>query len=169
MVLTPYGVDGPQASGLPPKPEAQGLQEEQQQSQLRCRCILGHCSFGHHHPQQSLRGSIGHARNHERRRVMVRSTSVIWGTLLVCAAGPLDTGQDIITYLFYLFLNFLLTFIMILLHLAYPTKTLATAIIKSAPWPLRGEPHAIHRTRVKRYKIPVRNHQTKSKTSGATI
>ncbi len=24
---TPHGVDGPQASGLPPKPEAQGLQE----------------------------------------------------------------------------------------------------------------------------------------------
>jgi hypothetical protein len=85
----------------------------------------------------------------------------MWGTLLVCAAGPLDTGQDISTYLFYLFLNFLPTFIVILLHLAYPTKALAMVIGKSAPWRLC--------TRVKRYKIPVRNHQAKDKTSGSTI
>jgi hypothetical protein len=86
--------------------------------------------------------------------------------LLVCAAGPLDTGKDILTYLF---LNFLPIFIIILLHVAYPTKTLATAIIKSASWRLRGEPRAIHHTRVKRYKIPVRNHQAKNKTSDATM
>jgi hypothetical protein len=90
--------------------------------------------------------------------------------LLVCAARPLDTGQDISTYLFYLFLflNFLPTFIMILFHLAYPTKTLAKAIVKSASWRLRGKPHAIRCTRIKRYKIPVRDHQAKNKTSGCT-
>jgi hypothetical protein len=82
--------------------------------------------------------------------------------LLVCAAGPLDTGQDnILTYLFFLFLNFLPTFIVILFHLAYPTKTLAKAIVKTAPWRLRGNPRAICRTRIKRYKIPVRDNQVK--------
>jgi len=69
----------------------------------------------------------------------------MWSLLLACAAGPLDTGQQIFTYLF---LNFLPTFIIILLHLAYPTKTLAMVIIKSAPWRLRGKPRAIRRTRV---------------------
>ena len=58
---------------------------------------------------------------------------------------------------------------MTLLHLAYPTKTLATAITKLAPWRLRGKPCTICRMRVKRYKIPVRNHQAKENTSGATI
>ena len=52
-----------------------------------------------------------------------------------------------------------------LLNLAYPTKTLATAIIKLAPWRLRGKPRAIRRTRIKRYKIPVRDNQAKNKTS----
>jgi hypothetical protein len=42
------------------------------------RRIIGHCPFGHHHPQQSLRGSLGHVCGHERRRVMVR-TSVHMG------------------------------------------------------------------------------------------
>ncbi len=87
----------------------------------------------------------------------------MWSLLLACAAGPLDTGQKILTYLF---LNFLPTFIIILLHLAYPTKTLATAIVKSAPWRLRGNPRAIRRTRVKRYKIPVRKHRDKNQKSG---
>jgi hypothetical protein len=74
MVHTPHGVDGPQASGLPPKLKAQGLQEKRQQSKLRCRCILGHCSLGHHHPKQLLRGSFGHAHDNEQRRVMVRTS-----------------------------------------------------------------------------------------------
>jgi len=93
----------------------------------------------------------------------------MWSLLLACAAGPLDTGQQTFTYLF---LNFLPTFIIILLHLAYPTKTLATAIIKSASWRLQGKPRAIRRTRVKRYKIPVRKHldkNEKSRTCGATM
>ena len=81
MVQTPYGVDGPQTSRLPPKPEAQGLQEKQQQSQLRCCRILGHCSLSHHHPQQSPHGPIGHAHDHEQRRVMVR-TSVHMGYIV---------------------------------------------------------------------------------------
>ena len=75
-------------------------------------------------------------------------------------------GQEILSYLFF---NILPIFITILLHLAYPTKTLATAITKSAPWRLRGKPCTICHTRTKRYKIPVRNHQAKNKTSGATI
>jgi hypothetical protein len=74
-------------------------------------------------------------------------------------------GQDISTYLF---LNFLPIFIIILLHVAYPTKTLATAIGKSAPWHFRGKPRTICRMRVKRYKIPVRKHQDKNKTSGTS-
>jgi len=90
----------------------------------------------------------------------------MWSILLACAAGPLDTGQKSFTYIF---LNFLPIFIFILLHLAYPTKTLATAIIKSTPWRLWGKPRAIRRTRIKRYKIPVRDNQAKNKTSGATI
>ena len=90
----------------------------------------------------------------------------MWSILLACAAGPLDTGQEIFTYLF---LNILPIFIFILLHLAYPTKTLATTIAKTAPWRLRGKPRAIRCTRIKRYKIPVRDNQVKNKTSGATI
>jgi hypothetical protein len=86
--------------------------------------------------------------------------------LLVCAAGPLDTGQEILTYLFF---NFLPIFIIILLYLAYPTKTLAIAITKLALWHLREKPCTICRTKIKRYKIPVRNHQVKNKASGATI
>jgi hypothetical protein len=86
--------------------------------------------------------------------------------MLACAAGPLDTGQEIFTYLF---LNILPFFIFTLLHLAYPTKTLATTIAKTAPWRLRGKPRAIRRTRIKRYKIPVSNNQVNDKTSGATI
>ena len=63
----------------------------------------------------------------------------MWDLLLVCTAGPLGTGQEILTYLFF---NILPIFIIILLHLAYPTKTLATAITKSVPWrPLQGKPH----------------------------
>jgi hypothetical protein len=99
---------------------------------------------------------------------MVRTSVHMWHVVSM-AAGPLDTGQDISSYLFYLFLNFLPTFIMIFFHLAYPTKTLAKAIVKSAPWRLRGKPRPIRRTRIKRYKIPVRDHQAKNKTSGATI
>jgi hypothetical protein len=86
--------------------------------------------------------------------------------LLACVAGPLYTGQEILTYLFF---NILPIFIIILHHLAYPTKTLAMAITKSAPWHLWGKPRTIQCTRIKRYKIPVRNHQAKNKTSGATI
>ena len=83
----------------------------------------------------------------------------MWSILLACAAGPLDTGQEIFTYLF---LNILPFFILILLHLAYPTKTLATTIAKTAPWRLRGKPRATRRTRIKRYKIPVRDNQDKT-------
>ena len=54
------------------------------------------------------------------------------------------------------------TFIAILFHLAYPTKTLAKTIVKTAPWCLRGKPRAIRRTRIKRYKIPVRDNQVKT-------
>ena len=86
--------------------------------------------------------------------------------MLACAAGPLDTGQEILTYLI---LNFLPIIIYTLIYLAYPTKTLATAITRLAPWHLRGKPPTICCTRIKRYKIPVRNYQAKDKTSGATM
>ncbi len=79
-------MDGPQALGLHTQPKAQGLQgrqgkEEQQQCELRHRRIIGHCPFGHHHPQQSLHGSLGHVCGHERRRVMV-CTSVHMGHIV---------------------------------------------------------------------------------------
>jgi hypothetical protein len=71
-------VDGPQASGLHSKPEAQGLQREEKrpQSQLCCHCILGHCSFGHHHPQQLLRSSIGRDHDHANNQGMMVHASV---------------------------------------------------------------------------------------------
>ncbi len=55
---------------------------------------------------------------------------------------------------------------------SHPNKTLAMAIVKLAPWRLRGKPRAIRRRRVKRYKIPVRKHRDKNKNSrtcGATM
>ncbi len=89
----------------------------------------------------------------------------IWN-MLVCAAGPLDTGQ-FSTYLYVLFLPVV---VLNLTYLAYPTKIVAKVITKSAPWHLRGRPRTIHRTRVKRYNIPKQKLQTKSeKPSGATM
>ena len=38
-----------------------------------------------------------------------------------------------------------------------------------APWRLRAKPCTICHTRIKRYKVPVRNYQAKNKTSGATM
>jgi hypothetical protein len=86
--------------------------------------------------------------------------------MLVCMAGPLDTGQQILTYLI---LNFLPIIIFTLIYLTYPTKPLAMAITKSAPWRLRGKPRTIRCTRIKRYKIPARNYQANNETSGATM
>ena len=78
----------------------------------------------------------------------------------------MDTGQHIWTYLLF---NFLPIIIFILFRLAYPTKTLATVISKTAPWCLWGKPCAMCHKRIKRYMIPVRNYQAKNKNSGATI
>ncbi len=61
-------------------------------------------------------------------------------------AGPLDTGQQIMIYLF---VQFLPIIIFVLCHLAYPTKSLATTIHKMAPWRLRGKPHVIRSKRAK--------------------
>ncbi len=82
--------------------------------------------------------------------------------MLVCAAGPLDTGQ----FFTYLYVILLPVIIFNLIYLAYPTKIVAKVITKSAPWRLQGKPRAIRRTRVKRYKIPVRKHQDKNENSG---
>ncbi len=161
-------MNGPQASGLPPKPEAQGLQEKQKQSQLNCHPILGHCSFSHHHPQQSLRGSIGHACDHEQRRMMVR-TSVLVEFIISKRGWAIRHRTE----------NFDLPIPQLPTDLHHhptssrlPYQGLGIAIVKLAPWHLRGKPRAIHRTRVKRYKIPVRKHQDKnekSRTCGATM
>jgi hypothetical protein len=86
--------------------------------------------------------------------------------MLACAAGPLDTGRQILTYLI---LNFLPIIIFTLIYLTYLTKTLAMAIPKSAPWRLWGKPRTILCTRIKRYKISVRYYQVNNKTSGATM
>ncbi len=48
--------------------------------------------------------------------------------------GPLDTGQQIMTYLF---IQFLPIIIFIPCFLAYPTNNLATMIFKMALWHLR--------------------------------
>ncbi len=86
--------------------------------------------------------------------------------MLVCAAGPFDTGQ----FLTYLYILLLLVFVLNLIDLAYSTKFVVKVIAKLAPWHLRGRPRAIHRTRAKRYKIPVRKLQNKSENlRGATI
>ncbi len=73
VVQAPHDMDGPQASGLQAQPKAQGLPREEgrPQGQLCCCCILSHCSFGHHHPQQLLRGSIGYYCNHAKQGMMV--------------------------------------------------------------------------------------------------
>ena len=91
----------------------------------------------------------------------------IWSLVLVCTAGPLDTGQQILTYHILNFLPMIIIFTLI--YLVYPTKTLATAISKLAPYCLRGKPHTICCIRIKWYKIPVRNYQARNKTSGATM
>ena len=78
----------------------------------------------------------------------------------------LDTGQ-LLTYLYILLLPVIN---LNLIDLTYPTKFTAKVITKSAPWCLQGRPPAICRTRVKRYKIPVRKLQHKSKNPcGATM
>ena len=96
---------------------------------------------------------------------MVR-TSVHMEFIVSMRSWAIRHGSKSFTCLFF---NILPIFISILLHLTYPTKTLATTITKSAPWCLRGKLHTICRTRFKRYTILVRDHQAKNKTSGATI
>jgi hypothetical protein len=51
----------------------------------------------------------------------------IWNVALACMAGPLDTGHQILTYLF---IQFLPIIIFILCFLAYPTNDLATTILR---------------------------------------
>ncbi len=70
----------------------------------------------------------------------------IWHVLLECMAGPLNTGQQIMTYLF---IQLLPMTIYLLCHLAYPTKNLATMIHKMAPWCLKGKPRVVQHKRVK--------------------
>ena len=74
----------------------------------------------------------------------------------------MDTGK-ILTYLYVILLPVI---IFNLIYLSYPTKIVAKVNTKSAPWHLWGKPCAIRRTRVKRYKIPVRKHQDKNENSG---
>jgi hypothetical protein len=65
------------------------------------------------------------------------------------------------TYLF--LLQILPSIILMLCHLAYPTKYLATTIQRTASWRLKGKPCVTQRKRVKRYKKPVRKPQNKIK------
>ncbi len=80
--------------------------------------------------------------------------------MVVCVAGPLDTGQ----FLTYLYILLLPVIVLNLIYLAYPTKIVAKVITKSAPWRLQGTPCTIFRTRVKRYKIPEQNFKPKAKS-----
>jgi hypothetical protein len=81
--------------------------------------------------------------------------------MLVCIAGPLNTGQQFMTYLF---VQFLPITILILCFLTYPTNNLATTISKTAPWHLWGNSRIVQRKRVKKYKKPVRELQNKAKS-----
>ncbi len=65
------------------------------------------------------------------------------------------------TYLF--LLQILPSIILMLCHLAYPTKNLATRIQRTALWCLKGKPCVVPHRRVKRYKKPVRKLQNKIK------
>jgi hypothetical protein len=53
--------------------------------------------------------------------------------------------------------------ILMLCHLAYPTKNLVTTIQRMTPWCLKGKPCVAQCKRVKRYKKPVRELQNKDK------
>jgi hypothetical protein len=75
-------------------------------------------------------------------------------------AGPLNTGQRIMTYLF---IQLLPRTIYALCYLTYPAKNLVMTIQKMAPWHLKGKPCIPLRKRVKRYKKPVRELQDKVK------
>jgi hypothetical protein len=75
-------------------------------------------------------------------------------------AGPLNTGQQIMTYLF---IQLLPMTIYVLCHLAYPTNNLATTTQRTAPWHLKGKPCIARRKRVKKYKKTVRELQDKAK------
>jgi hypothetical protein len=84
----------------------------------------------------------------------------IWNVLLACMAGPSNTGQQIMTYLF---IKLLPMTIYVLCPLTHPTKNLATGIHKMAPWHLKGKTHIVQRKRVKRYTKPIRELQDKAK------
>ena len=78
----------------------------------------------------------------------------------------MGTGQ----FLTYIYVLLLPVIVLNLIYLAYPTKIVVKVITKLAPWRLQGKPHAIRHTKVKRYKIPRQNFQTKSKKPcGATM
>ncbi len=81
--------------------------------------------------------------------------------MLACMAGPLNTRQQFMTYLF---VQFLPIIIFILCFLAYPTNDLTTMISKMAPWRIRRNSRVVRRKRVKKYKKPVRELQNKAKS-----
>jgi hypothetical protein len=91
--------------------------------------------------------------------------------MLACMVGPTNTGQQIAPYL----LPFcpIPTYIIIfrLYFLTYPTKNLATMILKTAPWRLWGNTCVVRCKRVNQYKKPVRDHKKtrqQAKSSGLT-
>jgi hypothetical protein len=78
-------------------------------------------------------------------------------------AGPLNTGQQIMTYLF---IQLLPMTIYVLCHLAYPTKNLAMTIHKMAPWCLKEKPHVVQRKESRDTRSLSEKSKTKPKIKG---
>jgi hypothetical protein len=77
-------------------------------------------------------------------------------TLVACMAGPINSGQDIITYLHLPFLPFI---IIKLAYLALPSNLLVTTIVKSAALYLCWHACSVQHKKVKKFKKPFRESQ----------
>ncbi len=79
--------------------------------------------------------------------------------LVACMVGPMDTGQEIATYLL---LHLILIVIYQLVFLAIPEdpillRILANTLVKTAAWRLRGHPHGARPKKTKCFKKPKKN------------
>ncbi len=92
---------------------------------------------------------------------MTVCASMHMACMLECMAGPSNTEQQVMTYLFLLLLP---TTIYVLCLLAYPTKNLIVTIQRTAHWRLEGKPCANQRKRVKRHKTPIKRMQDRAES-----
>jgi hypothetical protein len=80
----------------------------------------------------------------------------MYHTLVVCMAGPLDTGQEFATYLLFLLIPIM---IYQLVFLAIPEdpmllRILAKTLVKTTAWRLRGHPRIVRPKKTKCFKKP---------------